>query len=56
MLVFEDIHWAEPPLLDLIEYLTASTRDAPLLILCLAREELLEQRPEWARPDRALER
>jgi class 3 adenylate cyclase/tetratricopeptide (TPR) repeat protein len=47
VLVFEDVHWAEPPLLDLVEQLLARARDAPLMLLCLAREELLERRPEW---------
>jgi len=46
-LVVEDIHWAEPTLLDLIEYLADWTRDAPLLLLCLARPELLDERPAW---------
>jgi DNA-binding SARP family transcriptional activator len=48
LLVFEDVHWAEPTLLDLIEQLADLARDAPILILCLARHELLEQRPGWA--------
>ena len=47
VLVFEDIHWAEPGFLDLIEYLAQWTRDAPVLLLCLARPELLEERPSW---------
>ena len=47
MLVFEDIHWAEEPLLELIEHLATWVRDAPLLILCLARPELLDVRPDW---------
>src|SRR5918998_1334172 len=47
VLVFEDIHWAEEPLLDLIEHITAWVREGPLLILCLARPELLDVRPEW---------
>ena len=46
--VFEDVHWAEPTLLDLIEYLGERCREVPLLILCLARLELLEERPTWA--------
>jgi class 3 adenylate cyclase/tetratricopeptide (TPR) repeat protein len=46
VLLFEDIHWAEPPLLDLIEHLADGVR-APLLIVCLARPELLEARPGW---------
>jgi class 3 adenylate cyclase/tetratricopeptide (TPR) repeat protein len=47
VLVFEDIHWAEEPLLELVEHLSEHVRDAPLLILCLARPELLEIRPGW---------
>src|SRR5215210_5496674 len=47
VLVFEDIHWAEEPLLDLIEHLASWVRSAPLLILCLSRTELLDIRPEW---------
>jgi len=47
VLVFEDIHWAEPTLLDLIEHLTESVRRTPLLVVCLARPELLEARPGW---------
>ena len=44
VLVFEDIHWAEEPMLDLIEHLADWVR-APLLIVCLARPELLDNRP-----------
>jgi len=47
ILVFEDTHWGEEPLLDLIEHLAAWVKDAPLLILCLARTELLDVRPTW---------
>jgi tetratricopeptide (TPR) repeat protein len=47
VLAFEDIHWAEEPLLELIEHLSAWVRDAPLLILCLARPELLDVHPGW---------
>jgi class 3 adenylate cyclase/tetratricopeptide (TPR) repeat protein len=46
VLVFEDIHWADHGMLDLIEHLARWVR-APLLILCLARDELLERRPDW---------
>ena len=45
VLALDDLHWAEPPLLDLVEYLAASTRDAPILLVCIAREELAEERP-----------
>jgi predicted ATPase/class 3 adenylate cyclase len=48
--VFDDIQWAEPTFLDLLEYLATSTRDLPLLLLCLARPELLELRPAWSSP------
>ncbi len=47
VLCFEDIHWAEEPLLDLIEQLAERAREAPLLIVCLARPELLDVRPSW---------
>ena len=47
VLVFEDIHWAEPTLLDLIEHLADWARDAPLLLLCLARPEFVDERPAW---------
>lgn len=46
LLVIEDAHWAEPPLLDLIDYLV-DWLTAPVLILCLARPELLDERPRW---------
>ena len=47
VLVFEDIHWGEEPLLELIEHLGTWVRDQPLLLLCLARPELLDIRPGW---------
>jgi tetratricopeptide (TPR) repeat protein len=47
ILVFEDVHWAEEPLLDLIEHLVRSLRDSPVLIIALARPELLDARPSW---------
>ncbi len=46
ILLFEDIHWAEAPLLDLIEHLADWIR-APVLVVCLARPELLDARPGW---------
>jgi class 3 adenylate cyclase/tetratricopeptide (TPR) repeat protein len=45
--VFEDIHWAEPGLLDLIEHVTDWTLDAPILLVCPARPDLLDARPDW---------
>ncbi len=47
LLVFEDIHWADRSLLDLIELLAARLRNLPVLILTLARPELLDSRPAW---------
>jgi AAA ATPase domain/Adenylate and Guanylate cyclase catalytic domain len=47
VVVFDDIHWGEPTFLDLIEYLADRIRTAPVLLLCLARPELLELRPGW---------
>jgi tetratricopeptide (TPR) repeat protein len=47
VVVFDDIHWAEPALLDLIEHIADWSRDAPILLLCVARQELLERRPAW---------
>src|SRR4029450_913858 len=46
-MVFEDIHWAEEPLLELIDHLAQWVRERALLILCLARPELLDVRPGW---------
>jgi class 3 adenylate cyclase/tetratricopeptide (TPR) repeat protein len=47
LLVVEDIHWAEATLLDLLEHLVDWTRDAPVLLVCLARPDLLDARPTW---------
>jgi tetratricopeptide (TPR) repeat protein len=47
VLVFEDIHWAEDALLELIEHLATWVRNVPILLLCLARPELLDLRPSW---------
>jgi predicted ATPase/class 3 adenylate cyclase len=47
VLVFEDIHWAEEPLLELLEHLVTWVREAPLLVIALARPELLDIRPGW---------
>ena len=52
--VFEDIHWADDALLDLIEFVAGRAQDAPLLLLAQARWDLLEQRPAWSRSVREL--
>jgi DNA-binding SARP family transcriptional activator len=48
LVVFEDLHWAEPTFLDLVESLTVQPGRSPLVLVCIARPELLEQRPAWA--------
>jgi class 3 adenylate cyclase len=47
VLEFDDLQWAEPILLDLLEHVADLARDAPILLLCPARPELLELRPGW---------
>ncbi|HYZ11293.1 MAG TPA: adenylate/guanylate cyclase domain-containing protein [Actinomycetota bacterium] len=46
IVVFDDIHWAEPGFLDLVAYLADFTR-GPILLMCMARPDLLEARPAW---------
>ena len=47
ILQLDDLHWAEPLFLDLVEHIADWSRDAPILLLCVARPELLEARPGW---------
>jgi class 3 adenylate cyclase/tetratricopeptide (TPR) repeat protein len=47
VVVLEDLHWAEPRFLDLVEYVAGFSRELPILLLCSARPELLESRPTW---------
>jgi class 3 adenylate cyclase/predicted ATPase len=47
VLAFEDMQWADSSLLDFVEYLLEWSRDKPLLVITLARPELLEKRPTW---------
>jgi class 3 adenylate cyclase/tetratricopeptide (TPR) repeat protein len=47
VVVFEDIHWGEPTFLDLLDHISDLSRDAPILLLCVARPELLDDRPGW---------
>ncbi|MBA2740852.1 MAG: AAA family ATPase [Actinobacteria bacterium] len=47
VLVFDDVHWGEPTFLDLLDHLSDWMRDAPILLVCIARPELLDTRPEW---------
>ncbi|GAA4442769.1 ATP-binding protein [Phytohabitans houttuyneae] len=48
VLVFEDLHWAGENMLRFLELLAASARDVPLMVLCTARPELVDQAPGWA--------
>jgi predicted ATPase/class 3 adenylate cyclase len=48
VVVIDDIHWAEPALLELIEHVATLTSDVPLLIVCTARPELAEVAPGWS--------
>ncbi len=48
VLVIEDVHWAEPTLLELLDHLAESVRDAPMLVVCPARPEILEAHADWA--------
>ena len=47
VVVWDDIQWAEPTFLDLIEHITDWSRGAPIFVLCVARPELLQLRPAW---------
>ena len=45
--VLDDLHWGEERFLDLVEHVADLSRDAPMLLLCMARPELLERRSNW---------
>jgi class 3 adenylate cyclase/tetratricopeptide (TPR) repeat protein len=46
--VLDDLHWAEPTLLELVESVADWSRGAPILLLCIARPDLLDKRQGWA--------
>ncbi len=48
LLVFDDVHWGESTFLDLAEHVATMSRNAPILLLCVARPELLDRRPSWS--------
>ncbi len=48
VIVFDDVHWAEQTFLDLVEHLAERAREGSVLLVCMARPELLEIRPGWA--------
>jgi class 3 adenylate cyclase len=45
--VFDDIHWGEDTFLNLVEHVADLSRDAPILLLCMARPDLLDRRATW---------
>jgi len=47
VMVFQDLHWADPGLLDFIDHMLEWSRNVPILIVTLARPQLLERRPDW---------
>jgi tetratricopeptide (TPR) repeat protein len=44
----DDLQWAEPKFLELVEHVADLARDAPILLACMARPELLDDHPGWA--------
>jgi class 3 adenylate cyclase/tetratricopeptide (TPR) repeat protein len=48
IVVIDDLQWAEPAFVDLVEHVADHSRDAPIFLLCIARTELLDTRPGWA--------
>ncbi|CAN5726317.1 adenylate/guanylate cyclase domain-containing protein [soil metagenome] len=53
LLLFEDLHWADPTLIDFIEHVLEWSRNHPVLILTLARPELMDRRPTWGAGQRS---
>jgi class 3 adenylate cyclase/tetratricopeptide (TPR) repeat protein len=47
VLVFEDLHWADDPLLEFVEHLVDRSVGVPLFVISTARPELFERRPGW---------
>jgi class 3 adenylate cyclase/tetratricopeptide (TPR) repeat protein len=47
VIVFDDLHWAEEALFEVIEHLVTLSRDAPILVVAMARPELRERRESW---------
>ncbi len=48
VVVFDDLQWGEETFLDLVEHVADLSRDAPILLMCMARPDLLDRRPTWA--------
>ena len=52
--LIDDIHWAEQAFLDLIEHVLGAADMAPILLLCTARHDVLDKRPQWGEGDASL--
>src|SRR5581483_6915290 len=48
VVVFEDVHWAQPSEVELLQYLAKHLRDSPLLLVATARPELLDRHASWS--------
>jgi class 3 adenylate cyclase/tetratricopeptide (TPR) repeat protein len=48
VVVFDDVQWGEDTFIDLVDHIADLSRGAPILLLCIARPELLDKRPGWA--------
>jgi class 3 adenylate cyclase/tetratricopeptide (TPR) repeat protein len=48
VVLLDDLQWAEPTFLDLVEHVADLSREAPILLLCPARPDLLDSRPSWS--------
>jgi predicted ATPase/class 3 adenylate cyclase len=47
VVVLDDLQWAEPTFIELVDYLAELSRDAPILLLCMARPEIFDRHPGW---------
>jgi tetratricopeptide (TPR) repeat protein len=47
IVVIDDLHWAEPTMLDLVEHVADWSHEAPILLVAIARPEMLDARPHW---------
>ncbi|MEA2499156.1 MAG: hypothetical protein QOH26_1561, partial [Actinomycetota bacterium] len=47
VVIFDDVHWAEPAFLDLVDHVVEWSSQSPILVICTARPDLLDTRPGW---------
>lgn len=48
IVILDDIHWGEATLLDLVDHVVTWSRTSPIFVLCMARPDLIETRPDWS--------